>query len=125
MTTRMRTLLDHALDLLETDDSPEHIPAGPDLISAVAEAARNSNDINVKLGMNYLRGEVEVLTDERNQARARANETLEDLRRERQEWSAEKYRLQSELRVLGQEFRDYKISHPETRDDCNEEDNDF
>jgi hypothetical protein len=117
MSTAIREVLNHTLDLLEAVESPTKTPSSADLVSAVAEAARNSTDVNVKLGMNYLRGEVEVLTEERNAARERANETLETMRLERLKWSTEKWELQKELRDLGQKFRDYKISHPETEAD--------
>lgn len=86
----------------------------------IAEELRASDfggDINARIGLSYMKGEIEVLKDERDEARQRHTETLTTLNKLRSDTSMQEYRYEKQLRELGQEFRDYKIVHPETGDD--------
>ena len=109
MTTALRTLLNAAIDLLEAVELPE--PNLPDTAQKTAQKAARGiaqsltpadfgGSTEARIGLNYMKGEIEVLTEERDHARKRASDTYDLLRFEQNEHRQDNYDNQKQCTDL-------------------------
>ena len=96
MTTPIRVLLNQALDMLELAEMPP-LPAE---IAQGLTAEDFGGGVNVTIGLNYMKGEIEVLTEERDHARVRATETAQLLHKEQSEHRSDNYKNQRQYTSL-------------------------
>ena len=96
MTSSIRVLLDQALDMLEVLETAP-LPAE---IAQGLKPEDFGGGVNATIGLNYMKGEIEVLTEERDHARIRATETANLLHKEQNEHRSDNYNNQRQYTSL-------------------------